>query len=82
MKQLTLIAALVALPWLPALSHAQGEKPAAAPAAAPAAKPAAMTAEAAPVAKAPRRKRDTRDARECLQLASNTEVIKCAEKFR
>jgi hypothetical protein len=70
MKQLTLIAALVALPWLPALSHAQGEKPAVKP------------AEKVAPAPAPRRKRDTRDARECLQLASNTEVIKCAEKFR
>ena len=72
---------------------APSPKPAAVPAAKPAQTPAAAAASpaAAPspvvrVAKPASRKgghsRATRDARHCLQLASNTEIIKCAEKYR
>lgn len=68
MKRIALLAALVALPCVPALTHAQADKPAAKPAAA--AEPAA------------RRGRDTRDARACLQLATNREIMVCAEKYR
>ena len=71
---------------------APAPKPAEKPAAAPAAKPAEKP-EAAPVAKPvekpadkPVRKvsrtRDTRDARGCLQLATNKEIIVCAQKYR
>jgi len=67
MKRIALLAALVALPCVPALTHAQADKPAAKPAAA---EPAA------------RRGRDTRDARACLQLATNREIMVCAEKYR
>jgi len=72
MKHATSLAALVALLWLPATASAQDK-----PADKPAAKPAA--ADAAP---APRRARDDRDARECLQLATNREIMVCAEKYR
>ena len=51
-------------------------KPAETPSAAPAAKPAEK-----PVRKVSRT-RDTRDARECLQLATNKEIIVCAQKYR
>ena len=97
MKRIAVLAALIVLPCMPALSYAQADKPAAAAsppapatkaAAAPAAKPAAAPA-AKPVEKSaekPARKlsriRDTRDARGCLQLATNKEIIVCAQKYR
>lgn len=72
MNHSILLAAIVTLLWLPATASAQGK-----PAGKPAAKPAAS--DAAP---APRRARDDRDARECLQLATNREIMVCAEKYR
>jgi hypothetical protein len=83
------VAGLLTLVSSPASSQAQ--KPGAAqPAPAPAMKaqpkaaaPAAeMKAEkpAAPVATA-RKSRAAEDARECLQFSTNTEIIKCAEKY-
>lgn len=63
--------------------------------AAPAAKPAGKAAAVAPDAKPAQqatvkvasgtkggRSRANEDARDCLQLATNTEIIKCAEKYR
>ena len=106
MKCIAILAALVLLPGMPALTLAQGDKPAPAAkgAAAPAAKPADKPAPAAeakpaapeakpvekpaekpgakPAARKVSRARDTRDARECLKLATNSEIIKCAEKYR
>lgn len=110
MKRIAVIVALAALPCMPALTYAQGDKPAAKPAGKPAAAAPAAKAAAAPVAKpaetpaaAPTakpvekpagkpaakpaarmggRSRDTRDARGCLQLATNKEIIVCAEKYR
>ncbi len=97
MKRIAVIVAFAALPSMPALTYAQADKPAAKAAAAPAAKTADKPAAAAktkpagkaaatPAAKAAARKggrsRDTRDARGCLKLATNTEIIKCAEKYR
>jgi hypothetical protein len=73
MKRIAVLVAFAALPCLPALTYAQGDKPAAA---APAAKPAEK-----PVTRTAGRSRDTRDATGCLQLATNTEIIKCAEKY-
>jgi hypothetical protein len=80
-------------PAAAAPAPAPATKAAAAPAAKTADKPAAAAATkptgkpaAAPAAKAAARKgghsRDTRDARACLKLATNTEIIKCAEKYR
>jgi hypothetical protein len=75
-------AAPAAKPEAKPAAAAPAPKPVEKPAAAPVEKPAAKVAEAAPAAKAPPRKRDTRDARECLQHATNPEISKCAEKFR
>jgi len=72
MKRATRIVATAALLCLPAAANAQDK---------PAEKPAAKSA-AAEAAPAPRRARDDRDARECLQLATNREVMVCAEKYR
>jgi hypothetical protein len=59
-------------------------KPAAPAAEMKAEKPAApameMKEQVAPVATA-RKSRATEDARECLQRSTNTEIIKCAEKY-
>lgn len=109
MKRIAVLAAFVLLPCIPALTLAQGDKPAAAapaakaaattaakpaekPAPAAEAKPAAPEAKpvekpaeksvAKPAARKVSRARDTRDARECLKLATNTGIIKCAEKYR
>src|SRR5262249_47361497 len=72
------------------MAFGQAQKPEAAPPAKPAAqepaKPAASVA-AKPMAKdakpmtAARRARRAEDARHCLDKASNTEVIKCAEEY-
>jgi outer membrane biosynthesis protein TonB len=74
-------AAPAAKPEAKPAAAAPAPKPVEKPAAAPVEKPAKV-AEAAPAAKAPSRKRDTRDARECLQHATNPEISKCAEKYR
>lgn len=72
-----------------AVAPAPATKPVAAPA--PAMKPAAAPAPAMKaekettkvVAASPARKsRALEDARSCLQLATNAEVIKCAEEYR
>jgi hypothetical protein len=74
------VAGLLTLVSSPASSQAQ--KPGAAqPAPAPAMK--AQPKAAAPAAEmmTARRSRAGEDARECLQLSTNTEIIKCAEKY-
>ena len=82
MKKIALIAVLtLALPvW------GQDAKPAAEPA-----KPAAPEAAPAPVAEAPEAKAPKKvvvhpakrqeDARHCLEKATNSEIIKCAEEY-
>ena len=98
MKRIGLIAALALLFSLPVAGLAQGNKPAAAKpqtaAVQPAAKPAAVKpAEAKPQTVAvqtatkpasdgPKRSRANEDARSCLELATNLEIHKCAEKYR
>lgn len=83
MKKIALIAAfaLTAPAWAQeAKPPAQAEKPAAAAQEAP--KAEAPKAEA-PKAKAPHKANPRRqeDARHCLEKASNTEIIKCAEAY-
>jgi hypothetical protein len=58
----------------PAWPQAPEQKPAPTEAAKPAAKPAAKTA-------AKKHRRWHEDARHCLELPSNTEIIKCAEVY-
>jgi hypothetical protein len=74
----------------PAAAPQPEKKAAPAAAAKEPAKPAAETkAELKPAAKEPakpmataaRKSRAAEDARECLQQGTNTEIIKCAEKF-
>jgi hypothetical protein len=91
-----IVAVALALAWIPAHAQkpaapqpaAQAEKkPAAdAKAAKPAPEAKAETKPAAkeatkPTATASRKSRAAEDARECLQLGTNSEIIKCAEKF-
>jgi len=71
---------------LVALAAGAQDKPAAAPEATPkpeaakeAAKPAPTKSAASPRKAGPRRWNE--DARHCLERASNTEVIKCAEEY-
>jgi hypothetical protein len=97
MKQVAVLALLALFSSVPVLAQAPAAKPAApAPAAkpaVPAAEPVAPAASAVPAEKSAGqesvklaagkggRSRANEDARECLQLATNTEIIKCAEKF-
>lgn len=83
------VAGLLTLVSSPAPSQAQKPgvaQPAPAPAMKAQPKAAAPAAEmkaekpAAPVVTA-RKSRAGEDARECLQLSTNTEIIKCAEKY-
>jgi curli biogenesis system outer membrane secretion channel CsgG len=76
------IAVLVALTAFSSLAPAQAEKPAA-PAGQEAAKPAVREA-AKPRAKSSvvaKKSRRSEDARRCLDRATNTEIIKCAEEY-
>lgn len=88
MKRILLMAAVAALICVPVFAQAaaQGDQPAVKPAAvAPAV--AAKDPEAKPaqkdmkLAQGPGQSKVTEDARHCLELASNTEVIKCAEPY-
>ena len=88
MKRILLMAAVAALICVPGFAQAaaQGDQPAVKPAAvAPAG--AAKDPEAKPaqkdmkLAQGPGQSKVTEDARHCLELASNTEVIKCAEPY-
>jgi hypothetical protein len=87
MKQLTVIAVTVLLSLAPAVGTAQAQKPGAAkpapakPAAEVTAEKPASQAPGKPVATVARKSRAMEDARECLQFSTNTEVIKCAERF-
>jgi hypothetical protein len=86
MKHIGNAAAVAILFSLPAFGQAPAPKPPAA-APAPATAPApAMKAEKEPMqvaeAKPARKSRATEDARSCLQMATNTEIIKCAEPYR
>ncbi len=69
---MTTAAALAALLVAPLPGHAQADKPAVAKA----------DTEAAPAAQASKRSRSNVDARVCLELATNVEIRKCAEKYR
>jgi hypothetical protein len=88
MERIQLVAAVAALVCAPVFTQAaaQGNQPAVNPSAvAPAG--AAKDPEARPaqkdvkLAQGPGQSRVTEDARHCLDLASNTEVIKCAEPY-
>jgi hypothetical protein len=48
----------------------------------PASAPAPVAADSQPSNRAPRDASGDADARHCLELATNTEVIACAEKYR
>jgi hypothetical protein len=88
MKGILLMAAVAALIGVPAFAQAaeQGDQPAVKPAAAvpagaakdPEAKPAQKDMK---LAQGPGQSKVTEDARHCLELASNTEIIKCAEPY-
>ena len=87
MKHILLMAAVAALISASVLvqAAAQEDQPAAKPAAAPAG--AAKDPEARPaqkdmkLAQGPGQSAVKEDARHCLGLASNTEIIKCAEPY-
>jgi len=88
MKRILLMAAVAALICVPVFAQAaaQGDQPAVKPAAVapavtakdPEAKPAQKDMK---LAQGPGQSKVTEDARHCLELASNTEVIKCAEPY-
>jgi hypothetical protein len=84
MRILALLAALVfcstAIAQDKPAAAPQASAPAAAPAAAPATPVAVSKKPAAPMTAA-RKARRSEDARHCLEKASNTEVIKCAEPY-
>lgn len=79
-----IIAIVAALASAPALGQTEGGKPAAgAPAASMSAeKDPAMKNAARPASRKRGRSRATEDARHCLQLATNLEIHRCAEKYR
>lgn len=80
MKHIGNAAAVAILFSMPAFSQAPAPTaPAAAPA--PAMKAEKVAAQSA-ADKPARKSRATEDARSCLQLATNTEIIKCAEPYR
>jgi len=82
---MTAVATLICAPLF-ARAAAQGDQPDAKPAAVmpadtakdPEAKPAQKDVK---LAQGPGQSKVTEDARHCLELASNTEIIKCAEPF-
>jgi len=83
MKRILLMVAVAALICAPVFAQAaaQGDQPAVAPAGAakdPEAKPAQKDMK---LAQGPGQSAVKEDARHCLELASNTEIIKCAEPF-
>lgn len=79
-----IIAIVAALASAPVLGQTGGGKPAAgAPAASMSAeKDPAMKNDAQPASRKRGRSRATEDARHCLQLATNLEIHRCAEKYR
>ena len=91
MTRILAIAALAALSSAPALGQAPAEKPAAAAPAPQAEKPAAVAP--APQAEKPAAQGEiklvqgagqskvTEDARRCLEMSTNTDIIKCAEPY-
>lgn len=87
MKRILLMTAVAAMISTPVFvqAAAQDDPPAVKPAAAPAT--AAKDPEAKPaqkdmkLAQGPGQSKVTEDARHCLGLASNTEIIKCAEPY-
>lgn len=65
-------------------AHAQAEKPAAAKPEATkpeAPKPQAAKPASKPAGVAKKHSRRTEDARQCLERATNSEIIKCAEEY-
>ena len=82
MKRIGPVAILAVLFSLPVPGLAQGDKPAAvkpeAAAVQPDAKPAAVKVDSG----RPSRSRLDEDARNCLELATNMDIHKCAEKYR
>jgi hypothetical protein len=88
MKPILLMAAVAALISAPVFAHAaeQGDKPAVKPTATAPAAPA-KDPEAKPAQKdmtlvqGPGQSKVTEDARHCLDLSTNTDVIKCAEPY-
>lgn len=72
MKRIGPAAVLAILFFLPAPALAQSDKPA-----------TVKLESGQPAAKdGPRRAREYKDARSCLELATNIEIHKCAEKYR
>ena len=88
MKRIGPVAVFAVLFSLPVPGLTQSDKPAAvkpeAAAVQPAAKPSAPAAQPAVklASDGPRRSRADEDARNCLELATNMEIHKCAEKYR
>lgn len=78
MKTTTVIAALAMLSSAPVLAQAPAGK---SPAAAPAARTAGQDTVKLAAGKTGR-SRAGEDARSCLELATNVEIIKCAEQYR
>ena len=76
MKPIGPVAVLAVLFSLPVPGLAQSDKPGAAPVQ-PAAKPAVKLAS-----DGPKRSQLDVDARNCLELATNMDIHKCAEKYR
>lgn len=81
MKVTIAIAALVALSCASAFVQAQGEKPATAPAAATQDEPKGEPQKDIKLVQGASQSRVSEDARHCLEFASNTEIIKCAEPY-
>ena len=78
MRYSVLAAVLAVLFFLPHPAAAQDEKPGAAP---PEAVMKVEAAVAKPLVVTPSPRRDA-DARHCLQHATNSEIHRCAEKYR
>ena len=82
MKTTTLLMALISPLAMFAVAQAFAQEPLTeSPAVAPAPSQLERQAKARPVARTRRSSRANMDARHCLDLQTNREIIKCAEKY-
>lgn len=81
MKAIVLVAALAALSSATAFSQTQGEKPAATPAPAIKEEPKAGQQKGIALIQGPGQSSVKEDARHCLEHSTDTEIIKCAERY-
>lgn len=81
MKAIIVVAAVAALASAGALAQAQGEKPAASPAPEMKEEPKPAPQKDIALVQGPGQAAVKEDARHCLELSTNTEVIKCAEPY-